>query len=83
MGVGHLWLKVAGSPAFSRSTNLESKLVDVFAFLNEWWGSYGKVSCYLIGNILRKHWSSGEYPFWSSHDKVESSVPDPEALLSA
>ena len=37
MGVGRLWLfKVAGSPAFSRSTNLESKLMDIFAFLNGW-----------------------------------------------
>ena len=82
--MGHLWLKVAGTPAFLRSTNLESKLMDVFAFLNGWLKWVGQLwQSELLFNILRKHWSSGEYPFLSSHDEVESSMPDPEALLSA
>ena len=28
------------------------------------WGSYGKVAVFCM---LKKHWSSGEYPFRSSH----------------
>ena len=32
------------------------------------WGSYGKVSCCFWEIYSKEPWSSGEYPFWSSHD---------------
>ena len=35
------------------------------------WGSYGKVSCCFWGEYAQKCWSSGEYPFRSSHDHVD------------
>ena len=29
-----VWFKVAGNPVFSRSTNLQSKLMEFFVFVN-------------------------------------------------
>ena len=33
----------------------------------------------MFGNMLKKSWSSGEYPFWSPHDHTfrSLSLPDP------
>ena len=39
------------------------------------WGSYGKVSYCFLEDMLKNHWSSGEYPFWSSHDDGFCSGP--------
>ena len=33
-GTQTMHIKVAGNPAFSRSTNLESKLIEFFVFVN-------------------------------------------------
>ena len=64
--MGHLWLKWVG--------HLCLKRVGIYG-LNGWgiydlngWGSYGKVSYCFLGDILKKHWSSEECPFRSSHD---------------
>ena len=57
-GMGLLWLKWVG--------HLWLKRVGIYG-LNGW-GSYGKVRYCFLGDMLKKHWSSGEYPFQSSHD---------------
>ena len=74
LGMGHLWLKSNNSTIYGLSE----------------WGIYGldgmghlwesKLLVFWGGDMLEKHWSSGEYPFWSLHDHV--SVPLNSRLLN-
>ena len=53
-GWGILWLKMGGAIMVQIGG----------AVVSFGWGSF----YFFVGGMLKKHWSSGEYPFRSSHD---------------